>query len=386
MLNKRCVFIGVILYSILTIVISATNAASLQIDKAVRSKLIQADWRARAYTEISHEKYLSCDAPGRVRKAWITDKKYKESIVEVIGKAIGDCLENMNEFAPENMEVEGVITFKKTDPSSYSQKNWNAVILYNYVYFIVNKLKREKQEEMEKQKMEKEDIDRNDAIVIHLMTDDDNEKISKQEDIERRKNAEEIANWLKKIKQYFVSLNKNVDTSKIDEAWGDILEYNDALQIYYTLSNYLDYLMDGKEPAIYYNKSLNCYEARSSIIDYQSDRRVLYTPIYSFVNNLTPCISAIYREPQTLRSGNTDVWCSNSDCWDYTIYGKELQCKTAQNIMSLFNGLGIEITAPTLDQIEQYEIENNEYLQRKPYWDNWDGSAPEKWSSCLRYH
>lgn len=367
---------GLYLGNTIAIVISISNAAA-RFDEATRNVLFQADWRSIAYSEISHEKYLTTKSynPQEIKNKWIIDKKYKKSIIEVIGKAIGDCLTNMNEFAPENICKGGIITFKDTDPSSYLKKNWNAVILYNYVYFIVNKLKREKQEKMEKEEMEKEYIDRNDVIVIHLMTDDD-KKISEQEDIERRKHAEEIANWLKKIKDYFVSLNKNIDTSKIDKAWGDIRTYNDALQIYDTLSEDLDYLMDGKEPAIHYDDRLNRYEARSSIIDYQGGHRVLYTPIYSFVNNLTPCISAIERESQILRYG-IDVWCSTSDCGNYTIYGKKFRCKTAQNIMSLFNGLGIEITNPTQNQIKKYDAQNLEYAHHVKFWDRWDG-CPEK--------
>ena len=61
---------------------------------------------------------------------WILDDKYKDSRTKVIGKAIGDCVAGEGAFA--NKTSEEIITFKDTDPKTYKQRNWNAVILYNY--------------------------------------------------------------------------------------------------------------------------------------------------------------------------------------------------------------------------------------------------------------
>ena len=67
---------------------------------------------------------------------WILDKKYKDSRTKVIGKAIGDCVAGEGAFA--NKTPEGIITFEKTDPKTYKQRNWNAVILYNYIHEAIN--------------------------------------------------------------------------------------------------------------------------------------------------------------------------------------------------------------------------------------------------------
>ena len=61
--------------------------------------------------------------------------KYRESIINVIGHAIADCVTKQNEFADANDGQATLITFK-ANPVSYSRANWNAVILYN----LVNKL------------------------------------------------------------------------------------------------------------------------------------------------------------------------------------------------------------------------------------------------------
>ena len=67
---------------------------------------------------------------------WILDKKYKDSRTKVIGKAIGDCVAGEGAFA--NKTPEGIITFEDTDPKTYKQRNWNAVILYNYIHEAIN--------------------------------------------------------------------------------------------------------------------------------------------------------------------------------------------------------------------------------------------------------
>lgn len=51
---------------------------------------------------------------------------------EIIGKAIADCLENKNEF--KDKINKDVITFEGKEPIDYNRENWNAVILYNYIF------------------------------------------------------------------------------------------------------------------------------------------------------------------------------------------------------------------------------------------------------------
>lgn len=70
---------------------------------------------------------------------WITDELYSESIRNVIGKAIADCITEKNEFA--NKGAEDVITFD-VDPTrhEYSQKNYNALVLWNLIHVYNSQL------------------------------------------------------------------------------------------------------------------------------------------------------------------------------------------------------------------------------------------------------
>ena len=67
---------------------------------------------------------------------WILEPKYKNSRTKVIGQAIADCVTGENEFAGK--KPNDIITFKDTDPVTYNQKHWNAVILYNYIHEAIN--------------------------------------------------------------------------------------------------------------------------------------------------------------------------------------------------------------------------------------------------------
>ena len=78
-------------------------------------------------------------------EAWIKKEYYKNSIRKVIGIAIADCITESNEFTKKNEA--GIILFD-ADPTRYTPENWNAVILYNYLYEIkhdfINNSTREK--------------------------------------------------------------------------------------------------------------------------------------------------------------------------------------------------------------------------------------------------
>ena len=65
--------------------------------------------------------------------SWITEKKYSESIRNVIGKAIADCITEKHEFAGKNAGE--IITFD-VDPRKqpYTAENWNAVVLWNLIH------------------------------------------------------------------------------------------------------------------------------------------------------------------------------------------------------------------------------------------------------------
>ena len=67
-----------------------------------------------------------------ITNAWIKNEKYRESIIDVIGKAIGDCVEKEGVF--KGKQAGELIKFENTVPKEYEQENWNAVTLYNYVF------------------------------------------------------------------------------------------------------------------------------------------------------------------------------------------------------------------------------------------------------------
>ena len=66
---------------------------------------------------------------------FIKQKKYGDSIRKVISVACVDCLFGCNQFY--NKGEHDLITFEGTDPNSYTNANWNCVVLYNYL----NKMK-----------------------------------------------------------------------------------------------------------------------------------------------------------------------------------------------------------------------------------------------------
>ena len=70
-------------------------------------------------------------------RSFIKNTKYHNSILNVIGKAIVDCLNQRNEFA--DLENKSVIKFANQNYSEYTVSNYNAVVLYNLVAAVLNK-------------------------------------------------------------------------------------------------------------------------------------------------------------------------------------------------------------------------------------------------------
>ena len=64
--------------------------------------------------------------------SWIANEYYSNSIRNVIGTAIADCINGKNEF--KDKKAEDVITFSDTTPADYSAENWNAVVLWNFIH------------------------------------------------------------------------------------------------------------------------------------------------------------------------------------------------------------------------------------------------------------
>ena len=80
--------------------------------------------------------------------SWITKTEYSESIRNVIGKAIADCITEKNEFAGKKENE--VIKFK-ADPTKvkYSPANWNAVVLWNLIHVCKQEYKKYDEFDME---------------------------------------------------------------------------------------------------------------------------------------------------------------------------------------------------------------------------------------------
>ena len=90
-----------------------------------RNQLNQMYWRIKARTMRKAPKL-------KESHQWIEQPLYAKSIENVIGEAIADRITNKNEFTGKG--VEDVIIFDElTKPETYTQANWNAVVLYNFI-------------------------------------------------------------------------------------------------------------------------------------------------------------------------------------------------------------------------------------------------------------
>ena len=134
MFKKKCLFGGgLCLGSSIAIFASISSDVIAQgFTEEARNTLMQIYWRIHAHNIIEETKWKLFKKEIK-DKPWFIDKDYDESIKKVIGKAIADCLTNMNEFQDKDKGTEEIITFKNTNPENYDQANWNAVMLYNYV-------------------------------------------------------------------------------------------------------------------------------------------------------------------------------------------------------------------------------------------------------------
>ena len=66
---------------------------------------------------------------------WIKQAKYKDSIYNVITTAIADCALGRKEFAKEKIK-NGIVTFENKDYKNYTDANWNALVLYNFINYL----------------------------------------------------------------------------------------------------------------------------------------------------------------------------------------------------------------------------------------------------------
>ena len=143
MLRKKVCICGLYLINTAIIAASTLNATIAKENSQVINSLLQANWRIYAYNIIEESQselrerfqFSHQDIQTYEFKPWFIDEYYDESIKQVIGKAIADCVTNMNEF--KDKKDGELITFDGLEyedrPEDYTQENWNAVVLYNYV-------------------------------------------------------------------------------------------------------------------------------------------------------------------------------------------------------------------------------------------------------------
>ena len=140
MLNKKCLFGGgLYLVNIIAIFASTSNNVIARTSiHNFRSELNQIDWEVNCSWREYNIRYYKYDKAydGDDKYSWILNEYYEESRTRVIGKAIGDCVADEGYF--EHKKADDILTFKNTLPEWYERKNWNAVILYNYVHEVIN--------------------------------------------------------------------------------------------------------------------------------------------------------------------------------------------------------------------------------------------------------
>ena len=91
--------------------------------KKLQSKLAYIDYAITANNAIALEKD---------RSKWYTNIKYRKSIINEIGHAIEKCL------LGQNKKENGIVVFwDKMSPKDFTQANYNAWLLYNYVDTVI---------------------------------------------------------------------------------------------------------------------------------------------------------------------------------------------------------------------------------------------------------
>jgi len=69
---------------------------------------------------------------------WIATVGYKDSVYQVISRALADCMLQTNELSIDAAKQSGIIQFQNNIVATYNQSNWNAALLYNYLSYIIN--------------------------------------------------------------------------------------------------------------------------------------------------------------------------------------------------------------------------------------------------------
>ena len=271
MLNKKCLFGGG-LYLVNTAVIAIyTSSVAVAEDCSILNKQNQIYWRFYANN-------TRLKAEGQ--SEWIKNKKYRDSIINVIGKAIGDCMAEENEFKHWNREELGdkVILFedKKKYKSflHYTISNWNAVFLYNAVNLAINNKKYWIHKDFTVENLMKECYNRISTYFFdELGILEDAKRVKKKQEWEQK----QLTECEKQITEYFkcVCEGKNkvinelkeakkreTDTGKLDDIRSYIevhkLELNDVIALQEALKNFDK--NEGDDMGTLYNEAINKLE------------------------------------------------------------------------------------------------------------------------------
>ncbi len=113
MLRKKVCICGLYLINTAIIAASTLNATIAKENSQVINSLLQANWRIYAYNIIEESQselrerfqFSHQDIQTYEFKPWFIDEYYDESIKQVIGKAIADCVTNMNEFKGKKLKI-----------------------------------------------------------------------------------------------------------------------------------------------------------------------------------------------------------------------------------------------------------------------------------------
>ena len=200
---------------------------------------------------------------------WIKQGQYSDSIIKVIGEAIGNCVTEQAEFSKK--EQKDVITFAASPKdTTYSPENWNAVVLYNYL----NELK------------------------FHFIDDKD-----------KRTENQIFGDVAKKINAHYAKEYKisGLDVS-IRKAISDIKEYSNKLELYNEMKEFVakrntkytyEELMDKKQMEINVSPIL-----RLSSTTYDDSEETMRSVIAAGVENYK---KAIQEGQQTLLSTEKNI-------------------------------------------------------------------------------
>ena len=323
MFKKKCLFGGGLgLGSSIIIAISASSVAVAEDNIGINqiNTLLQVHWRIYAHNTIEETQSRLNNGWHLSYDTWFADEKYDESIKKVIGKAIADCVTNMNEF--QDKKVGEIITFENTHPEDYDQANWNAVMLYNYV---------------------------NKMVKLGTKRYGKDLKILTQEIMDNCYDELET--------KYFKdgSLNPKL----LRQAKSDILSYINALDLSYNMCDYSKLFKEGEKidakslASLFYFKGnqFSTFHFGGRIQQHSNRRflKELYSLTFKYVNGGL-YIEAIEKEEQKRRAGNNDIYYSGTlvQIKDKQIYD---ECNW---IISLFEDLGIQVLSPP-PEAEKYD-------------------------------